>query len=76
MLLADEPTGNLDSRTGQAILDLLRVLNAREGLTVLLVTHSTYAATYGHRTIELEDGRIVRDIRAPRDTTGRVVPLR
>jgi len=76
LLLADEPTGNLDSRTGQAILDLLRLLNARQGLTVVLVTHSTYAATYGHRTVELEDGRIVRDIRAPREPTGRVIPFR
>src|SRR6185369_13783262 len=59
VLLADEPTGNLDSRTGQAVLDLLRTLNAERRLTVILVTHSTFAATYGHRTIELQDGTIV-----------------
>jgi putative ABC transport system ATP-binding protein len=58
LLLADEPTGNLDSRTGQAILDLLRGLNVERRLTVVLVTHSTFAATYGRRTIELRDGRI------------------
>jgi putative ABC transport system ATP-binding protein len=62
LLLADEPTGNLDSRTGQAILDLLRDTNARRHLTVVLVTHSRFAATYGHRTVELRDGRIVRDV--------------
>jgi putative ABC transport system ATP-binding protein len=65
LLLADEPTGNLDSRTGQAVLDLLRTLNAERELTVVLVTHSAFAATYGHRTIELEDGVIVRDATAP-----------
>ncbi|HEY0302108.1 MAG TPA: ABC transporter ATP-binding protein [Rhizomicrobium sp.] len=64
LLLADEPTGNLDSRTGQATLDLLRRLNAEQGLTVVMVTHSAFAATYGHRTIELRDGAIVREVRA------------
>jgi putative ABC transport system ATP-binding protein len=63
-LLADEPTGNLDSRTGQAILDLLLRLNSDRHLTVLLVTHNRVAATYGHRTIELRDGSIVRETRA------------
>jgi putative ABC transport system ATP-binding protein len=64
LLLADEPTGNLDSRTGRAILDLLAMLNATRELTVVLVTHDVFAATYGHRTIELRDGQIVREARA------------
>jgi len=76
LLLADEPTGNLDSHTGKEILDLLLVLNKERQLTVVLVTHSTFGATYGQRTIELEDGRVQRDVRAPREPTGRVVPLR
>ena len=77
LLLADEPTGNLDSRTGQAILDLLRLLNVRRELTVVMVTHNALAATYGHCTVELQDGRIVHEARAPRDAGGaRVVPLR
>jgi putative ABC transport system ATP-binding protein len=77
LMLADEPTGNLDSVTGQAILDLLRRLNVDRQLTVVLVTHSTFAATYGDRTIELRDGRIARDVRAPREPMGaRVIPLR
>ena len=63
LLLADEPTGNLDSRTGQAILDLLRRLNAERQLTVVLVTHSGLAASQAQRTVELQDGRIVREAR-------------
>jgi len=77
LLLADEPTGNLDSNTGQAILDLLRDLNAERQLTVVLVTHSAFAATYGHRTVEIRDGRLQGDYRAPGEPgAGRVVPLR
>ncbi len=64
LLLADEPTGNLDSRTGETILNLLRQLNTERSLTVVMVTHSAYAASYGHRTIELRDGRIERDVQA------------
>ena len=75
LLLADEPTGNLDSHTGQAILDLLRQLNIDRRVTVIMVTHSTVAAMYGHRTIELCDGRIVYEARAA-DAPSRVVPLR
>ena len=74
LLLADEPTGNLDTRTGQAILDLILQLNTERGLSVVLVTPSTFAATYGHRTVELQDGRVVHDVRAPR-RAGRVIPI-
>ena len=75
LLLADEPTGNLDSRTGEMILDLLRDLNVERRLTVVLVTHSAFAATYGHRTVELSDGRIVHEARVPQDSEPlRVVP--
>jgi len=76
LLLADEPTGNLDSRTGQAILDLLRMLNTERDLTVVMVTHSTFAATYGHRTVELRDGQIVREVGAAPDPGARVIQLR
>jgi len=75
LVLADEPTGNLDSRTGQSILDLLRRLNIDRELTVIMVTHSTFAATYGHRTVELRDGRVIREVRAAPMPTARVVPL-
>jgi ABC-type lipoprotein export system ATPase subunit len=76
LLLADEPTGNLDSRTGQLVLDLLRRLNRDQSLTVVMVTHSAFAATYGDRTVELRDGVVIRDVRAPSEPTGRVIPLR
>ena len=76
LLLADEPTGNLDSRTGQAILDLLSRLNEERQLTVIMVTHNTFAATYGHRTVEFRDGRIVGEARATYETQAHVVPLR
>ena len=62
MLLADEPTGNLDSRTGQTILDLLRELNVEGQLTIVLVTHSTFAADYAHRIVEMRDGRFVCEV--------------
>ena len=65
LLLADEPTGNLDSHTGRSILDFLRSLNERDGVTVLMVTHNLFAASYGDRTLELRDGVIVRDVRTP-----------
>jgi len=61
LLLADEPTGNLDSSTGDAILDLLQRLNAHRKLTIVLVTHNPSAAARAHRVVELCDGRLVRE---------------
>lgn len=58
ILLADEPTGNLDSKTGAAILDLLRQINHAQGCTVVMVTHSEEAASYADRKIFLRDGRV------------------
>jgi putative ABC transport system ATP-binding protein len=63
LLVADEPTGNLDSRTGQTILDLMQALNREQHLTIVLVTHSAVAAAYGHRMVELQDGRVLRETR-------------
>jgi putative ABC transport system ATP-binding protein len=59
ILLADEPTGNLDSENSDIVLKLLRDLNERLGQTVLMITHNPDAAAYGHRTIHMRDGRIV-----------------
>ncbi len=58
ILLADEPTGNLDSKAGRDVLDLLVRLNAERGVTILVATHSPEVATFAHRTIHLRDGTI------------------
>ncbi|HXV80473.1 MAG TPA: ABC transporter ATP-binding protein [Candidatus Binatia bacterium] len=58
ILLADEPTGNLDSKTGESILLLLRQINREAGCTIVMVTHSREAAAYGNRTIFLRDGKV------------------
>jgi len=58
ILLADEPTGNLDSRNGEAVMDLLRELH-REGATICMVTHDPRYALYADRTIHLFDGKVV-----------------
>jgi putative ABC transport system ATP-binding protein len=59
ILLADEPTGNLDTENSTAVLGILRDLNNRLGQTILMITHNPEAAAYGHRTVHMRDGRIV-----------------
>jgi len=61
ILLADEPTGNLDSTNGQHILELLLSLNAREGTTLLLVTHDQQLASHAQRRVTLKDGLVIAD---------------
>lgn len=58
LVLADEPTGNLDSESGQAVLELLRRVVTEEGATVVIVTHDEKAAFMGDRVIKLKDGRL------------------
>jgi len=70
IILADEPTGNLDSSTGLAILDLLRTLNRERGVTLIMVTHNPHAAALADRTVELRDGRMIVARRGPRARTG------
>jgi putative ABC transport system ATP-binding protein len=61
ILLADEPTGNLDSKTGAATLSLLRRINQEDGCTIVMVTHSEEAARCGDRRIFLRDGRVEKE---------------
>ncbi|MBS1858364.1 MAG: ABC transporter ATP-binding protein [Acidobacteria bacterium] len=63
ILLADEPTGNLDTENSRAVLEILRDLNRRTGQTILMITHNPEAAAYGHSTVEMRDGRIVSHTR-------------
>ncbi len=58
ILLADEPTGNLDSKSGEAILKLMRQINREKDCTVVIATHNREAAGYGDRVIHLRDGRV------------------
>ena len=58
ILLADEPTGNLDTENSKAVLSILRDLNERLGQTVLMITHNPEAAAYGHHTVHMRDGKI------------------
>ena len=59
ILLADEPTGNLDSENSRAVLSILRDLNERLGQTILMITHNPEAAAYGHRIVHMQDGRVL-----------------
>lgn len=61
IILADEPIGNLDSKSGEDIMKLFKTVNEKERITILQVTHSKEAALYGNRIINLKDGKIVED---------------
>jgi putative ABC transport system ATP-binding protein len=61
LLLADEPTGNLDTQTTEEVLDLLGALNREQGLTIVVVTHEADVAARGQRLVRLKDGRVVYD---------------
>ncbi len=62
LLLADEPTGNMDQKTGKEILDLFVELN-KEGRTIIMVTHNPDAAIRAHRTVFLRDGRVIEEVK-------------
>lgn len=59
VILADEPIGNLDSKSGEDVMNLFKTINKEEGITILQVTHSEESAKYGNRIIRLKDGKIV-----------------
>jgi putative ABC transport system ATP-binding protein len=62
ILLADEPTGNLDSRTSVEIMDIMQRLNGEKGITVIVVTHEPDIARYAKRIIEFRDGKVKKDV--------------
>lgn len=61
LILADEPTGNLDAKSGAEIMDLFRLLNKEKGITILMVTHSAECAAYSDRTLYIRNGVIDRE---------------
>jgi putative ABC transport system ATP-binding protein len=66
IVLADEPTGALDTKTGAEIMDILTSLNRRQGLTVIIVTHEPDVAAYASRVLTLRDGQLISDGRTPK----------
>ena len=63
VIFADEPTGNLDSKSGEIIMDTLQQLNEGEGHTIILITHETYTAQHTRRIIRIRDGKIEEDVK-------------
>jgi len=61
LILADEPTGNLDSKSGQQVMEILHNLNESHGHTIILITHETYTAEHAQRILHIKDGKIERD---------------
>jgi putative ABC transport system ATP-binding protein len=61
IVLADEPTANLDSKTGQGLLEMMKQMNAKKQITFIFSTHDRMVMDYAHRLIKLRDGRLVDD---------------
>lgn len=61
VIFADEPTGNLDSKSGQVVMEIIQRLSEQEGRTVILITHETYTAAHAERIITMHDGKIASD---------------
>ncbi len=70
LILADEPTGNLDSETGEVVLGTFQDLNA-EGHTIILITHELYVAEHADRIIHIQDGKILEDKKNHHKRTGK-----
>jgi len=75
LLLADEPTGNLDTRTSHEIMDTLVALNRRQGVTIILVTHESDIAAYADRIVTMRDGQIVSDQRVEKSAPSPAAPV-
>jgi putative ABC transport system ATP-binding protein len=69
VIFADEPTGNLDSKSGQAVIEIIQKLNKEKGHTIILITHETYTAEYAERIIRFKDGEIESDIKVEKRRT-------
>ena len=69
VVLADEPTGNLDTQRSHEIMGLLLALNRDHGITVLMVTHEPDMAAYARRLVQFVDGRVARDVPNPHPVT-------
>ena len=74
LLLADEPTGNLDTRNSHEIMETLTALNRKQGVTIIVVTHEADIAAYADRTLTMRDGEIVSDVRKPKTDGPRAAP--
>jgi putative ABC transport system ATP-binding protein len=63
VIFADEPTGNLDSKSGQAVMEILGDLNEKKKITIILITHETYTAEHAERIIHIKDGEVDKDFK-------------
>ncbi len=73
LIFADEPTGNLDSSSGEQVMKILYHLNVKEGHTIVLVTHETYTAEHAQRILRLKDGRLISDELVPEEVRRRAL---
>lgn len=71
VIFADEPTGNLDSKSGELVMEIIQKLNAEKGHTIILITHETYTAEYAERIIRLYDGSVESDTKVANRRTGK-----
>ena len=69
LILADEPTGNLDTKTGEKVLETFERLNREHGHTIILITHEDEVAAHADRTLSIRDGELISDVRASRRQT-------
>lgn len=79
LVLADEPTGALDSRSATIMLETMEMMNARLGATIMMVTHDSYAASFAKRILFIKDGKVFNEIRrgdtSRKDFFGRIMEV-